>query len=334
MNLLQLKAHRQVLTDWASLNPSVDNRAFVSFQASVKAALAKGGSELVPCVTIPFGTSSITIYTNGEIMSVEDQKKFPFKSGVHIPTDVPAGSAATNFMIDEMRVSTGLYGLVAGGNMSKSPVATAMAGHGGREFGFVRYGEPLSGYHTDERSAGIDLITSMMKYPVVVFDSVKDLLSEAGGGAMKSGLTRGSLPMLSRWGSIAASMGVTLIVPINPSSPDDEVIELLVEAAKSNSTSAMFPISPKKWSYVTRTGEGMRRTSGSFSSSFTTDGDIVFSDFVTAGQAASAEIGRRRRTIGLDGEPVTTSMDTGISISDKDFAAAVRRSLTIVPDSE
>jgi len=162
--------------------------------------------------------------------------------------------------------------IVAGGGAGKTPMAHALAGAGGVEYEVVRYGEPLAGYISDERIGAITLANALFHHADVVVDSVKDLLALAGGGAMKAGISRGALPTLSRWGAIAAQLGATIYVPINPSSADDEVVELLVEAAKSNATCTIYADGENSWRYLSRRGEGLRRDSGSFKVRYNADG--------------------------------------------------------------
>lgn len=138
----------------------------------------------------------------------------------------------------------------------------------------VPYGEPLAGYHCNESDGAADLAAAMFNYTDIVFDSVKDLLALASGGSMKSGISRGSLPILSRLGAMAAGMGCTLYVPLNPSSGEDEVVKLLNEAAKSNATCSITSTSSNSWSYVTRQGEGLQRQTGNFEVSYDKEGSM------------------------------------------------------------
>lgn len=168
------------------------------------------------------------------------------------------GSVPGNKKIGNLIIPCGVCLIVGPGGVGKSPLAQTLAMHGSSEFGIVRIGEPLSGYSSSELETATDIARGMVDVSDLVVDSIKDLLA-SGGAAMKSGISRESLMALSEWSSLACDMGVTLYVPVNPSSPDKEVLELLAEAARSNATSTLIYAGGSDWTFLGRTGEGLDR---------------------------------------------------------------------------
>lgn len=219
------------------------------------------------------------------------------------------GSVPGNKRLGLLVIPCGVCLIVGPGGVGKSPLAQALAGAGVESFGMVRVGEPLSGYSSTEKETAQYIAKSMLLDTDVVIDSVKDLLS-SGGGAMKSGITRDSLITLSEWSSLACDLGVTLYIPVNPSSADSAVLELLAEAARSNATSTIIYDKGDKWSYVGRTGEGLERVST----------NITFTkDSLTIGSASVGKVSEARAA-----EMIIGSMDN--------YKGALRRS--IIADKE
>jgi hypothetical protein len=168
------------------------------------------------------------------------------------------GSVPGNKMIGKLIMPCGVCLIVGPGGVGKSPLAQMLARSSTDNFGIVRIGEPLSGYSSSEKQSATDIAFGMIDSSDLVVDSIKDLLA-GGGAAMKSGISRESLTALSEWSSLACDMGTTLYVPVNPSSPDKEVLELLAEAARSNATSTLIYAGGSQWTYLGRTGEGLDR---------------------------------------------------------------------------
>lgn len=173
-----------------------------------------------------------------------------------------AGSAPANKQGPHGMIRAGLALLVAPGGVGKTPLAHMLAQHGVKSYAVVRAGEPLAGYTSNRDRIAKSLALAMYHSSDVVLDSIKDLLSSSGGGAMKGGISREALLDLSSWATTAANLGVTIYVPLNPSSKD--LIEAMVEVASSNATT-VFSNDGKtgaEWAWSSRTGEGMPRESG------------------------------------------------------------------------
>lgn len=164
---------------------------------------------------------------------------------------------------DGVALPAGLTAVIGGAGAGKTPLAHAVAGLSG-DYTMVAYGEPLSGYMTDATTATRALALAFAEGKPIVFDSIKDLLSTASGGAMKSGLSRGVLPILTQLSIVASDAGVCLLTPLNPSSRDVELMEVLVEAVASNATSMLVHnvSAPNNWSFMFRRGEGLERSTG------------------------------------------------------------------------
>lgn len=298
MNSKSYREHLAAVKLFAS--PSKVGVASQMWKVAVAAALKESPS--TPIFTIDLGRSRSTVLADGTLLprvivfpgtddTVDEETgdvvrgtrrrvevREPMALGVHIATDVPTGSAGTVKITSGYRTPAGVALIVAGGNAGKSPIAHALAGSSGSEYEIVRYGEPLANYIVEEQLACDDLALKLFHFDEVIVDSVKDVLAMASGGAMKSGISRGALPILSRWGAIAASMGKSIYVPINPSSDDDEVFTLLVEASKSNSTTVLFPAGNDglEWTYLSRRGESLLRSKGGVTFRYIDDGVAEF----------------------------------------------------------
>lgn len=331
MNKLQLIAHLALLKEWATADAA--GRA----RKSALAAFAKCDDKTSPVVAFPFGDhvgmaslnqgvfrrseAARTLGRLGRLPKHTDDQLALMqiadtivKTGSTIgwdhqmiKTDIPAGSAPTNKMVGDLRIACGLVIILGPGSSGKTPLAHALAGYGDVDYGLVQYGEPLAGYdHDMERAAG-NVAREMIDHSDVVLDSVKDVMALASGAAMKSGIVRAVLPMFTQWSTIAADAGCSLYVPLNPSSPDDDVISLMEEAAKSNSTTMIMSMGGGNWKYLTRGGEGLERQMGDFTTGFNSDGTM--------------SVGGRETKRARVGPTITGS------ISDELISATIRRSL-------
>lgn len=194
-----------------------------------------------------------------------------FDIGTNAP---PPGSVPLNKIVNGLPISCGVVLIIAGGGAGKTPLAHGLAGAGVGSYAVARVGEPHAGYARTQRGAARELARAARSRPDVVLDSIKDLLS-SGGAAMKSGLSREALVVVSGWASLACEIGRTLYVPVNPSTSDPEVLELLGEISRSNASMTILNKGPGVWTYAGRTGEGLERRSGVISTKFK-DGEIVF----------------------------------------------------------
>lgn len=236
-----------------------------TFMESVR---SMGDDEVVHCVK--YGRSMASVNKHGEFvdseMVTEEDGTEVAKQIEHYPgvapalQTLPAGAAPANKRIDGVVIPCGVCIIVGEGDSGKTPLAHALASYGVQSYSIVRVGEPLSGYVTLESEAAAALAKAMMKDSDVVLDSIKDLLS-SDGAAMKSGLSRNALTSISAWSIAACEMGCTVYVPVNPSTPEEIVLELLAEAARSNATMSVVHKNGT-WRYVARSGEGLERTKG------------------------------------------------------------------------
>jgi len=321
MKYSDYQTERKTLAKWAA--PSAAGHARSAFKAAL-AALQNG--PVVPVLTIDFGRARYTIGSDGnefahavdDTVELDDSKgslkpgdavKFPV--GVHIDTGIPNGSAPTNKVSHGLRIPNGVAIVIGGANAAKTPVTHMLAGLNDADYAALRYGEPLSGYLADEKLGAKALAECLFYNSDVVLDSVKDILALATGGAMKSGISRGALPLLSRWGAVAASVGSTLYIPLNPSSADQEVVDLLVEAAQSNATMTISVVADGVWKYSSRRGEGLKREGGTFVTSFTGDGTMAMSRAVVGS--------------GADDLDDVESLGTVSGLSDSHLNSAIRR---------
>lgn len=228
-----------------------------------------------PAVTMGYGGVTVSISKNGDPLFDDQKKLAKFPSGVHISAKSPfPGCAPGNKMLGSILLPCGGVAIAAPGGYGKTPLAHAMACAGVESYSVVRVGEPLAGYASSflsKESIAYSLALSVLDSSDIVLDSIKDLLA-SGGGSMKSGISREALVALSDWSSACCDAGCSLYIPINPSTPDEEVQAMMVEIGKSNSTSLVAPLNSQTWAYYSRRGEGLQRVTGQFDLAFGQDG--------------------------------------------------------------
>lgn len=290
-------------------------------RAEFKAALSTLADD-EPAITIGYDGVYVSVNRLGDPLFDEKGALARYPSGVSPKLACPTpGSAPGNKKIGSMIVPSGSIGILAGGGHGKSPLATALAAEGVKNFSMVRVGEPLAGYASSslsKESIAYSIAVAMLDSSDVVIDSIKDLLS-SGGNLMKSGLSRGALITLSDWASAACDAGCSLYIPINPSDTSDEVLELMIQAGKTNTTSLITVQNGNTWTYYNRTGESLPRITGTLDLTFGADGVAK----VTSGAGSPSPISERAFS------KVVTTILTKEAIS---FAA--RRALSLDNESE
>lgn len=160
------------------------------------------------------------------------------------------------------RYAAGMMIVTGRGNSGKTPLVHALGAElaGYDEYATIRFGEPLSGYNTDFDLFVEEVANAILNFRVVVIDSLKNVIGAAGGNTTSGGISRGAFDLLSDLGALAASRGCVVIASLNPTSNDPRIVELVNEAARSNSTSlAIASDRDNEWQILTRTGEGLQR---------------------------------------------------------------------------
>jgi len=253
-------------------------------------------SEVGFVASLRLGTRPVFLFTDGTLRNSATSVATNDK-GEEVITVFPKvavaepGSNVVVGRVGDFTVRAGCHVVVGRGGVGKTPLVHALASRLGT-YGFIRYGEPFAGYITDPVVLSRALIAGMGTQRVIVLDSIKDLLSSAGGAAMKSGLNRDILPQLSSLSIAAADLGCAVFVPVNPSSDDAEVTNLLVEAMRSNVTSVIYGGEQGAWNATTRTGEGRVRETAVIK--FTSDGGRqVLNGEVIAREVESAPLNVR-----------------------------------------
>lgn len=230
-------------------------------------------------LSIRYGDASAYML-DGRVLNRLPKKESEDDSGVLVHTVHPflsadmEGAAPLNKIVNGISIPCGVCLIVGGGGVGKTPLAWSLAAHSDKhdhQFEVVRVGEPLAGYTSEDKQAALELLEALDSYSDVVVDSIKDLLSSARGAALRSGLSRGALSVLSAWSSVACATGSTIYVPVNPSTDEPDVVEILAEAARSNATSTIVSRGSDQWEYFIRSGEGLPRRKGTFSVSFVND---------------------------------------------------------------
>lgn len=272
LNHKKLKEHRKALDTLA--DPRKEGVLFREFTEELKDAPG-------PVLFIGFGSEYVGIASDGSQYMERVEKRNKGEDGEPEYTyrkvlansrgwkvgPTIAGSAATNKTVLGVRVPAGVCLIIGGASTAKTPFAHALAAAGDRDYAVVRYGEPLAGYCLDPEEMAVKLGEALVKQQDIVLDSVKDVLAFAAGGAMASGISRGSFPILSDLSALAAERGSTIYIPFNPSNSDEKTVNALIEAAKSNVTTTIVgqrgnSEAESVWDVFARRGEGLLRERG------------------------------------------------------------------------
>lgn len=281
----------------------------------------------VPVISIGFGDSMVVLDKDGNRLSKDQIAEHETENGqmsrgwqIDLSSVTPAGAIPTNKMIGgELRIPSGVVMVVGGANTAKTPIVHLLADSDAEGYAVVRYGEPMAGYIVDQNQAAVAIGQALLFEQDVALDSAKDLLALAGGGAMASGLSRGSLPILSDLSALAATVGSTIYIPINPSTDTAAVVEMVVEAAKSNV--AMTVVNNggdgsgigTLWTAAIRRGEGLEREIVTFNAGFKAGSKIMhYNGF--SGLSSGA---KRAKTTGVS---ITSS-----TVVDEAFDGLIRR---------
>jgi hypothetical protein len=199
-------------------------------------------------LALRYGKAIAVVDSKGELYSPDEDETDEESSFVNKKLILPGlhpdnrsyvtGSAPANKEIDGHTFPTGTYFIIAGPGVGKTPLAHALASYGRDKYGVVRLGEPLAGYANTEVEAAEAIASGMVLSSDLVVDSIKDLMS-SGNNLMKSGISREVLTTVSSWSALACETGTAIYLPINPSTDDQEVVEMITNAAQSNATVAI-----------------------------------------------------------------------------------------------
>lgn len=188
----------------------------------------------------------------------------------------------TAFDNGDLRVPVGIGVIMGPANVGKTPVLKWMVSQSNKQHPgsarLIRYGEPLPGYITRETEAVSLLVDYLLdrEVKVIAIDSIKDLLGTMGGSLMARGIPREMFVMLSQWGSVAASLGKVIIVPLNISTDNADALAEVESGVLSNATFAAIASavtgSGFKFDVTARQGEGKRRANSTMSLVFDANG--------------------------------------------------------------
>lgn len=229
-----------------------------------------------PLLRIQFGSSVASIMSGGNIVvkksgraaswlttDPDELTRLTEATGITVQTNPESIPVAA--IINDTVLPAGCGVIVGGADVGKTPVLRAIAETLGAQAAFIRFGEPLPGYMTDEDEASEALILALIdpKIKVVCVDSIKDLVASMDGAAMARGIPRVLFKMISQWGAIAASLGKLIIFPLNISTDSAEAIKEVEAAVQSNATLSVFFNSKTSdsvnFTALARTGEGRLR---------------------------------------------------------------------------
>lgn len=166
-----------------------------------------------------------------------------------------------------IKATSGVVTVLGIADTAKSPLGDFLAAGN-----TIHFGEPLPGVTTRAADAAVELYDALFNAEdkVVCFDSVKNLLSRGtSGGAAARGVSRSIFPMLSDWSSVSASLGKTIVVPINISTNDPDALVEIEEAMRSNATMHILAKGDQTYEYLARTPGKGKRVRGSFTAQFT-----------------------------------------------------------------
>lgn len=182
--------------------------------------------------------------------------------------------------------------IIAGGpDKGKTPAIQAIANairstYGDESVVYIRFGEPLPGYLTDPIELLQQVAAAMAdpKVRLIAIDSLKDIMGQMKGQLMARGIPRLFFVVFSQWSSMAASLGKTIITPLNVSTDSAEAIAEVETACLSNSTCTITVQSSATnkivYTGIARTGDGKPRSKVTMVVSFDAAGSpsIVMSD--------------------------------------------------------
>lgn len=162
--------------------------------------------------------------------------------------------------------------IIAGGpDKGKTPAIQAIASEVKQAYGddsvvYIRFGEPLPGYVSDpiELLQRVALAMADPGVRLIAIDSLKDVMGQMKGQLMARGIPRLFFVVFSQWSAIAASLGKTIITPLNVSTDSEEAIAEVETACLSNST-CTFTVESSimnkiVYSGIARTGDGKPRS--------------------------------------------------------------------------
>jgi hypothetical protein len=271
-------------------------------------------------VAIRYGNSIAAVTGDGELYEPKDKEteEGEFVRAERVTPGVnpknrsyELGAAPSNKMIGDVHIPCGVCAIIAGGGAGKTPIAHALASAGVEKYSVVRLGEPLAGYTSNEQDAAFGLAQALVENSDVVLDSIKDALA-MGGNAMKSGISRDVLTLISSWSTIACEAGVTIYIPINPSSKDPEVVEMLNEIGRSNATMTIAKTG-EMWEFTSRQGEGLQRAEGEMKVDYDEDGTAIVR-FKSSNKSSAGEITNRVLNASLNYDMMDRAVRRSLSI--------------------
>lgn len=218
----------------------------------------------------------IAIFEEGEAESGKNKLLYIKHRGWdnYVKNSVTPGCVPCVAEVNGARYGAGLAVIAGRGDVGKTPFVHAFGDYlaGDEKYATVRFGEPLSGYDSNFESFVRDIAEAMLKYRVIVLDSLKDVIASIGGNATTGGFSRGAFQLLSDLGSMATTRGCIIIAAVNPTSNDDKLVELLNEVSRSNATTLVVAEPAlSQWNIITRTGEGLLRVTHVLKSRYTDD---------------------------------------------------------------
>jgi len=310
-----VQARRDVLLQLAQTEGSALRKLFHS---KVADEATDGTSDTM--IRLPVGDRTFYFDKHGNSLGVdgiaEEKKILQFNGLKESKRVVMDGSVHGNYWLDKFKttpVPTGVVLIVGAANTAKTPLAIALAAASG-DFIHIRHGEPLAGYSNTDLGLAQYLVDAILNYPdvaAVVVDSFKDILITAPGAAMSSGLSRGVWPMLSDLSSLFNEVGKSLLIPINPATLAEGVVDMVVESAKSNVAMVLAADTEHGvWVSTARQGEGLQRVNSRIRTKF--EGKNSLLSITTEGSTSARS-------------PQARVISTQAPISDSDFDSVLRR---------
>lgn len=234
---------------------------------------------------IVIGNNSYVLDEKGEIQvsARESGPEFYKPNSLHravvdYSSDDQAANAArstpltVNGVVDGLALPAGIIVIMGGGSTGKTPLLHYLLK---KTRGLaIRYGEPLPGFIRTEKELALTMLTA--DNTVIGVDSFKNVMGRLGGASTARGISREIFATLSDLGSIYASYDRSLLTPFNISSDRSDAIAEIYEAVRSNATMVISATeSPGQFVYLARTGDGLKRRTGSIRLEWQDDGVVA-----------------------------------------------------------
>lgn len=216
---------------------------------------------------ISFGTVSYNLLTDGTVETISGARVWNHGNR---SVEFTVGALLDLGVVGPIPLVPGVNAILGPANTGKTPLLEFIAGQMNTEV--IRAGEPFPGYIRETDA----LAGRMLSHtdPVMCVDSLKNITGRLHGGLMASGLSREFFTMLSDMSSFFAERNQAVVIVVNISSKDANVLDQAIESLSSNTT-ALWQLSTRgEVEWTVRSSAGKRRRSGVATINWAGDGVI------------------------------------------------------------